>query len=107
MFSAARLLSRKHQGERRPSAELGPDLDASAEEPREALRDVQAEPRAAVLSRETAIELRKGTEEVGNVGFVDADTGVAHREAHLRAKGIDGDAHFALVRELDRVARKV
>ena len=64
-------------------AELGLDIDASAQQLSESLRDVQAESRATMSAGESSIELREGPEESPRIFGRDTRAGVDDGETYL------------------------
>src|SRR5262249_22926390 len=70
----------------------------------ELLTDRQSESCAAVLACGAGVGLGERLEEAGPGLFIQPDARVAHRKLQLLAVRSDGQHHFALVGELDRVA---
>src|SRR5947209_3990761 len=108
------------QGERkgRTGPKLGRHLDAPSQEVRESLRDVEPQSRTAMPPRETGIHLGERPEETTHILGCDTRACIADREACLAPGGVivttawhmsvtQAHAHFAFVRELYRVARKI
>ena len=92
-------------------ARLGTHFDVAAQGLGQMLADAKAQSRAAELPRGRAIHLAERLEKFPDLFFVHADARVGHVEAQAQATAIggesDGEADFALVGELDRVAHQI
>ena len=106
------LVARGDQGERHGErgalAQPARDRDAPPHGFDQPLGDRQAEPGALVLAREGGVGLVELGEEVGQVLGGHADPGVSHLDPHaVLVQEPGGEAHAALVGELDRVGEEV
>ena len=86
--------------------------DVAAHQPRQAARDLQAQPGAAVAPRARFVALREALEQPVQRGLVHADAGVGDDELeHLAAVVVDGavqvEHDHAAVGELDGVVHQV
>ena len=90
---------------------LGTHLDVAAQGLGQMLADAKAQSRAAELSRGRVVHLVERLEEPADQLLVYADARIGHVEAQTQVTAIrvepDGEADFALVGELDRVAHQI
>ena len=89
----------------------GTHFDAAAQGLGQSLADAKPQSRAAKLPRGRVVHLGERLEKLLDLLFAHADARVGHVEAETRATAIrgepDGEADFALVGELDRVAHQI
>ena len=93
-----------------PGHALGRDV--AAHQPRQAARDLQAQPGAAMPPRARLVALRESPEQPVQRGLVHADAGVGDDELQLLAAvvgagAVQVDHHHAAVGELHRVVHQV
>src|ERR1700686_1510563 len=106
------MLPRHDEAEDAALSELAGELDGPAQEPRQALADVQPEAGAFTRSGDSKpLELLESLEELGLVFLLDPRAGVDHVEPDVRDAVRVSLAAFnpdlTLVCELDRVAAEV
>ena len=102
---------RERQQELRPFVLGASDGAVAAHHPRQPARDREAQAGAVVAAGRTGIDLAEGIEQGIDLARIDADAGVAHREAdrrHRRLLGrFDVQGHNSVGGELEGVAEQV